>query len=114
MKIGKYEFFDFIRKCKNNDEFGVPEEHALEFGEYRYPHNLHYYVGQINPVTRKPQGLGRRITSKSGRILEGQFENGIPSGYARYIWDNGDYYIGMQKDSLANGQGKLVRANGLI
>ena len=59
----------------------MPEEHALEFGEYTYPHNLHYYIGQLNPVTKKPQGLGRRISSKSGRILEGQFENGIPSGY---------------------------------
>ena len=114
LKVGKQQFFTSIKTCLVNDEFGVPEEHALDFGEYTYPHNLHYYVGQLNPITRKPHGLGRRISSKSGRILEGQFENGAPSGYARYIWDNGDYYIGMQKDSLANGVGRLVRSNGLV
>jgi hypothetical protein len=45
LKLGKQQFFNSIKKCMVNDEFGVPEEHALDFGEYYYPHNLHHYVG---------------------------------------------------------------------
>jgi len=65
----------------------------LQYGEYNYKHGLYKYVGQLN-IKGQPHGLGRRISSKTNRIVEGQFKNGETCGYARYIWENGDYYIG--------------------
>ena len=121
-KLGPLDFAEMYRtlikdnknKEKPKDRVLTNNDRTLKFGNYNYPHNLYQYTGQLDAATGKPHGLGRRVSSKSNRIIEGQFYEGIPSGFARYIWDNGDYYLGMQNDTLANGYGKLVKINGTI
>ena len=34
------------------------------------------------------------------------------NGYGTYVWDNGDKYVGENKDNLSHGQGTYTFANG--
>ena len=102
-------FINFVNFIEKSDEDGNPISYKLSLGDYSFSHSNHIYTGQLDPHTLKPHGLGRKISLKNGRILEGQFIAGIATGYARYIWDNGDYYIGYVKDSMANGKGTLYK-----
>ena len=47
-------------------------------------------------------------------MLEGDFINGKAEGNGKYIWENGEYYIGENKNGLKNGKGTLYYANGKI
>ena len=52
------------------------------------------------------------IDNDGTSILEGQFVNGLLSGYGRQINKFGEYYIGDYKDWRQHGQGTLVYSNG--
>ena len=42
------------------------------------------------------------------------FDDGNHIGFGRKFSSNGDFYVGMFKYFLKNGQGKLVKVNGLV
>jgi len=42
---------------------------------------------------------------------EGDYINGKGEGYGKYIWENGDYYIGQWKNGLFNGKGTYYNSN---
>jgi hypothetical protein len=52
-----------------------------------------YYSGQ--QIAYKQDGIGREVFYKDdNEIQEGQFEDGKLNGYARVIFEDGDYYEG--------------------
>lgn len=56
-------------------------------------------------------GIVRAVT-KYGEIYEGFIQDGKLNSYSRAFFANGNYYIGMYKNNLREGQGKFVSANG--
>ncbi len=47
-----------------------------------------------------------------GLKYSGKLLNGIPHGYGKLTWQNGDYYEGNFKFGKRNGQGKRVNVDG--
>ena len=51
----------------------------------------------------------------NGKIMyEGDYINDKREGNGKYIWENGNYYIGQWKNSLRNGKGTMYYSNGKI
>ena len=46
--------------------------------------------------------------------FEGDFINGKFEGNGKYIWENGEYYIGQWKNGLFHGKGIEYYSNGNI
>jgi len=80
-------------------------DQSLQFGQSR--HNK-FIIGQVNHDGRV-FGVGKEINHI---IYEGQFKNDIYHGYGRYIYSNGNYYIGNWVDGKRSGWGKLVDKSG--
>ena len=59
----------------------------MPFGKSEYNK---YIIGQVGSDGRV-QGIGKEINHI---IYEGQFVNDIYHGYGRYIYSNGNYYLG--------------------
>jgi len=59
----------------------------LQFGQSQYNK---FIIGQLGADGRV-QGVGKEINHI---IYEGQFKNDIYHGYGRYIYANGNFYIG--------------------
>jgi hypothetical protein len=38
-------------------------------------------------------------------MYEGESDNGVKNGFGRYIWNNGDYYVGNWNNGVPNGYG---------
>mmetsp|Transcript_39626 Transcript_39626/g.60672 ORF Transcript_39626/g.60672 Transcript_39626/m.60672 type:complete len:88 (+) Transcript_39626:1181-1444(+) len=86
-----------MRETEFDDEkhfFETFNSENIVLSEYSYPQDLFYYYGQIDKTTGLPEGFGRRITVKNGRIIEGRFVQGVCRGWARIIFENGDYFKG--------------------
>ena len=47
-------------------------------------------------------------------MYEGDFINNKYEGNGKYIWENGAYYIGQEKNSLRHGKGTEYYANSKI
>ena len=59
-------------------------------------------------------GIGK-IYLRDGRLkYEGDFVNNKFEGYGKYIFDNGDYYVGEFLNDLQHGKGKLYEKNGSL
>ena len=56
-------------------------------------------------------GVGKEINNI---IYEGQLRDDVYHGFGRYIYSNGNYYIGNWVDGKRCGQGKLVTTEGKI
>ena len=54
-----------------------------------------------------PHGIGRMCYCgvSTAYVYEGYFENGVPHGFARWVWDDGSQYMGMVHKGRPNGQG---------
>ena len=78
-----------------------PIDQSLPFGQSRFNK---YIIGQIGGDGRV-QGVGKEINHI---IYEGQFKNDIYHGYGRYIYSNGNFYLGNWVDGKRSGWGKLV------
>jgi hypothetical protein len=65
-----------------------PIDQSLPFGQSQFNK---FIIGQIGPDGRC-QGVGKEINHI---IYEGQFRDDLFHGYGRYIYSNGNYYIGM-------------------
>lgn len=46
-------------------------------------------------------------------MYEGQFDNGVKSGFGRYIWADGKFYVGQWSNNQQNGLGSMVLQNGV-
>ena len=52
---------------------------------------------------------------KNGNILyEGNFIDGKYEGKGKYIWENGNYYIGQFKNGIRSGRGTMFYSSGKI
>lgn len=100
-ELGPLRLEDIIA---NSEE---PIDQGLAFGQSKYNK---YIIGQIGPDGRV-QGVGKEINHI---IYEGQFKNDIYHGYGRYIYANGNYYIGSWVDGKRSGYGKLVDKSGRV
>lgn len=89
------------------DQSDIPIDQSLKFGQSSYNK---YLVGQVGKDGRI-QGVGKEINHI---IYEGQFKNDIYHGYGRYIYSNGNYYIGNWVDGKRQGRGKLVDKSGKV
>ena len=69
--------------------------------------------GQFAKGTNIEEGIVR-LVSQNNQIQEGYFSGGKLNGFGRICYQHGDYYIGMYKNYLRHGHGKLVRANGQV
>ena len=81
----------------------------IEIKEVR--HESYLAIGQFQKATTSEEGIVR-LVSQNNQIQEGYFSGGKLNGFGRVCYQHGDYYIGMYKNYLRNGHGKLVRANG--
>ncbi len=54
-------------------------------------------------------GIGKEINIT---IYEGQFKNDLYHGYGRFIFANGNYYIGSWQDGKRSGFGKFIEISG--
>ena len=59
-------------------------------------------------------GKGILYYSNGNILYEGDFINGKPEGNGKFIYENGNYYIGQFKNCLRNGKGILFYSNGNI
>lgn len=84
-----------------------PIDQSLQFGQSRFNK---FIIGQIGPDGRV-QGVGKEINHI---IYEGQFKNDIYHGYGRYIYSNGNFYLGNWVDGKRSGWGKLVDKSGKV
>ena len=62
----------------------------------------------------KKQGYWEKYHPTGYLRYKGQFKNDIYHGYGRYIYSNGNFYIGMWQDGKRSGWGKLVDKSGKI
>ena len=67
--------------------------------------NGDFYIGEIDPVTRKRYGYGAYIWN-DGRYFEGDFVDNKRTGKGIYILNSGSYYVGDFIDGQKNGVGK--------
>ena len=105
-ELGSFNLLDMHKKSPINFDS------KLQFGEYRS--NIAHYIGQVNQEGRA-HGLGRWVSSEvDNHIYEGQFKYGKFDGFGRYIWEGGDYYVGMWKDECMNGEGRKVYEKGKV
>jgi len=44
-------------------------------------------------------------------IYEGRFRNGLPHGFGKYIWENGDTYEGRWRNGMRHGRGVFITKN---
>lgn len=84
-----------------------PIDQALTFGQSKF--NA-FIIGQVGADGRI-QGVGKEINHI---IYEGQFKNDVYHGYGRYIFANGNYYVGNWVDGKRSGWGKLVDKSGKV
>ena len=47
-------------------------------------------------------------------MYEGDYINDKKEGNGKYIWENGEYYIGQFKNGLSHGKGTMYYSNGKI
>jgi hypothetical protein len=47
-------------------------------------------------------------------MFEGNYINDKEEGNGKYIWEDGKYYIGQEKNGLRNGKGTMYYSNGKI
>jgi hypothetical protein len=80
-ELGPLRLEDIIA---NSDE---PLNQQFQFGQSAYSE---FIIGQLGPDGRV-QGVGKEINNI---IYEGQFKNDIYHGFGRYIYSNGNYYLG--------------------
>ena len=82
-------------------------DQSLVFGQSKYNK---YIIGQLGG-NGKVTGVGKEINHI---IYEGQFVNDVYNGYGRFIYSNGNYYIGNWLDGKRSGYGKLVDKQGKV
>jgi len=82
-----------------------PVDQSLPFGTSK--HNK-FIMGQIGADGRT-QGLGKEFNNV---IYEGQFKDDVYHGFGRFIYTNGNYYIGNWQMGKRSGRGKFVDMNG--
>ena len=79
----------------------------MKFGQSKYNR---YIIGQLAP-NGKVNGVGKEINHI---IYEGMFKDDTYNGFGRFIYSNGDYYIGQWVDGKRQGHGKLVDKHGKV
>ena len=62
-------------------------DQTMKFGQSKYNK---YLIGQLGP-NGKVSGIGKEINHI---IYEGKFKNDVYNGYGRFIYSNGNYYVG--------------------
>lgn len=80
-ELGPLRLEDIMRHSNDN----IDQTRA--FGQSQYNK---YILGQLGP-NGKVTGVGKEINHI---IYEGQFKDDIYHGYGRFIYSNGNYYIG--------------------
>jgi hypothetical protein len=85
----------------------IPVQSDLPFGRSRYDSHIE---GQMNSKGRIT-GVGKEINNI---IYEGQLRDDVYHGFGRYIYSNGNYYIGNWADGKRCGKGKLVDTSGKV
>lgn len=85
----------------------IPIDQSRAFGQSAFNQHI---IGQVGS-NGKVSGVGKEINHI---IYEGQFQDDIYNGYGRFIYGNGNYYLGYWLDGKRNGYGKLVDTNGRI
>jgi hypothetical protein len=94
-ELGPLRLEDIMRNSKE------PIDQSRQFGQ---SHFNKYILGQLG-VNGKVTGVGKEINHI---IYEGQFNDDVYSGFGRFIYSNGNYYIGNWLDGKRSGYGKLV------
>ena len=79
----------------------VPIDQSMKFGQSKYNK---FIIGQLGG-NGKVTGVGKEINHI---IYEGQFLNDVYNGFGRFIYSNGNYYIGNWEEGKRSGFGKLV------
>lgn len=85
----------------------IPIDQSRSFGQSAFNQHI---IGQVGS-NGKVSGVGKEINHI---IYEGQFQDDIYNGYGRFIYGNGNYYLGYWLDGKRNGYGKLVDTNGRV
>ena len=94
-ELGPLRLEDIMRNSKE------PIDQSRQFGQ---SHFNKYILGQLGG-NGKVTGVGKEINHI---IYEGQFKDDVYNGFGRFIYSNGNYYIGNWLDGKRSGYGKLV------
>ena len=100
-ELGPLKLEDIMANSEEEINKNIP------FGKSKFNQ---YIIGQIGE-DGKVQGVGKEINHI---IYEGQFKNDQYHGYGRFIYSNGNYYLGNWIDGKRQGWGKLVDKGGKI
>jgi hypothetical protein len=100
-ELGPLKLEDIVSNSKE------PIDQTLTFGQSKFNK---YIIGQLGG-NGKVTGVGKEINHI---IYEGQFKDDIYNGFGRFIYSNGNYYIGNWLDGKRSGFGKLVDKSGRI
>lgn len=73
-------------------------------------HNNTIYLGTLNSKTLKKEGRGILYGEDQSKYI-GEFQNDLPNGIGRLLFNDGSYYEGMLKDGKQNGYGKYEFEN---
>lgn len=84
-----------------------PIDQVMPFGQSKFNK---FIIGQVG-VNGMVCGVGKEINHI---IYEGQFKNDTYHGYGRYIYSNGNYYVGNWQFGKRQGWGKLVDRSGRV
>jgi len=71
-----------------------------------------FYEGQVDTAGKK-FGIGRLVEVKGG-LYEGFFKIDLYDGYVRYIFPNGDLYLGNFYKGDLSGKGTMVTKGSFV
>lgn len=102
--------YEIIKNSESEVDFNNLETEYLDYVSCEFITN-----GLFKKDSECEAGIARVVYKDSNQIKEGQFAFGKLNGYGRICFhETYAYYLGMLKDDMFNGPGKLVHLDGTV
>ena len=96
-----------------SNEFDYEKVVLLDtFGIKQYRDSI--YRGELDPNTKKRQGLGVLMYNEKGRVYEGEWDKDKRHGRGYEIYPTGNFYQGQFDQGKVNGKGVYNWINGEV
>lgn len=102
--------YQIIKNSESEVDFNNMDSEYLD-----YESNMFITNGLFKKDSECEAGIARVVYKDTNQIKEGQFAYGKLNGYGRICFhDTYAYYVGMFKDDMLDGKGKLVHLDGTV